>query len=122
MCGIVASTKAFTAQVTTLFLLEEIAVGRVHDVGGGKSVMDPLALGPRLSLTARVKATTSWRVISSISLMRSTSKEAAARILSTSSFGMTPNWLHASQERISTSRYAWNLFCSVQTPRITLRE
>ena len=41
---------------------------------------------------------------------------------STSSLGTTPSWLHASDAKISTLRYASNLFCSVHTLRIISRE
>lgn len=40
-------------------LLVEVAVSRIHHIGRSQTVVDPLAFSPRLSETARVKATTS---------------------------------------------------------------
>ena len=56
-------------------LLVEVAVGRIHHIGRGQATVHP-ALLASVSETARVKATTSWRVSCSISKIRSMSKPA----------------------------------------------
>ena len=64
------------------------------------------AAGPTFSSTAVRKAMTSWRVVSSISRIRSTSKAALSRITAMSASGMRPSRHQASHTASSTSSQA----------------
>ena len=76
---------------------------------------------PRLSATQRVKATTSWRVVCSISSMRSTVNLAFSRIFFAASAGTLPSCTQASVAFSSTSSQLWKRRSFVHSAAISGR-
>ena len=77
---------------------------------------------PTFSSTAVKKAMTSWRVFSSTSRMRATSKPALARISAMSASGMTPSLDQASHTASSTSSQEAKRASMVHNAAISGRE
>ncbi len=84
-------------------LLVEVTVGSIHHIGRSQTVVDPLRSSPSVSETARVKATTSWRVSSAQSPKYGRCQIRLLANQATSSLGISPNSAHASSAKISTS-------------------